>query len=122
MLADGGNALGKEAKNWLKRPVGRQIKVTPGPGLGECILKFLLPEGSCRQTVSRPAGRRGWGIWPSTHFRLCKAAPCARGQGPGHVREVRGTQTRWCRNGGLSKEWPSLRGEEEGVCPGRLKV
>lgn len=32
MLADRGDALGKEAKNWLKRPAGREIKVTSGTG------------------------------------------------------------------------------------------
>lgn len=34
MLADRGDALGKEAKNWLKRPVGRETRVTSGAGGG----------------------------------------------------------------------------------------
>lgn len=54
MLADGGDSLGKEAKNWLKRPVGREMKVTSGAGArgGGRPVEPPVPEGSRGQTGS----------------------------------------------------------------------
>lgn len=84
MLADGGDALGKEAKDWLKRPVGRQIEVTLGQGWGRA--SYISPPCGVRGQTELPAGSRGAGIWPSIHLRLRKAAPYVKGRtrGEGH--------------------------------------
>lgn len=100
MLADRGDALGKEAKNWLKRPVGRETRVTSGAGGGEeCILLgFLLFGGSYGQTMGRPVGCRRYGAsGPSAHFRLHKGSSLLRDVKSMDVSGRQEGQIRWCR-------------------------
>lgn len=89
MLADGGDALGKEAKNWLKRPVGREIKVTSGTGDGGVHLVGVSPpEGPYGQTASRMQGT--WAVWPSSLLQAAhREPPCETGQEHGGVRSRR---------------------------------
>lgn len=89
MLADGGDALGKEAKNWLKRPVGREIKVTSGTGDGGVhFVGVSPPEGPYGQTASRMQGT--WAVWPSSLLQAAhREPPCETGQEHGGVRSRR---------------------------------
>lgn len=101
MLADGGDSLGKEAKNWLERPVGREIKVTSGArARGSAPWSSSSLKGPTDK-LSRPGGCRGHVAASGSSAQLwpAKAAPlCERSRAD--TQGGRRTQIRWHRNWG----------------------